>query len=98
MTTWLKGSELNSAQQAEVKRRFIYRFTREHIPGWVSNNPHFVYAMQFDSDADWLAHTDFAVNKDGSLNNRHSYCHSNPTWPDGKGKSMIGMQDAISTN
>jgi hypothetical protein len=76
------GSELGALAQAYAKRRFVHRFTKEHKPQWAYCNygtkPHFA------SDADWLAHTFFWVTKAGKISERHKYCESSPTWPDGK--------------
>jgi hypothetical protein len=80
------GSELSPATQAECKARFIHRFTGENRPAW-ANKPMddgTPYPLQFKDDADWLAHTLFCVNKDGTLNGPARYCESSPTWPEGK--------------
>jgi len=80
----LKGSELSPAVQKDALARFIHRFTRDHIPAW-SKQPRpdgSAYPVQFASDRDWLEHTLFSVNKDGSLDKRREYCFSMPTWPD----------------
>lgn len=81
---WRRGSSLRPEVQAECKRRFIHRYTREHVPEWVRRQPE-LYGVQFASDADWLEHTEFCVRGDGKLNERVSYCMSSPTWPDKKG-------------
>ncbi len=78
------GSELCREDQVTCLLAFVHRFTREHTPAWskkpLKNGKH--YPVQFDSDADWLAHTRFAVRKDGRLDKRYGFCQSNPTWPD----------------
>lgn len=39
--------------------------------------------VQFASDWEWLAHTEFYVRKNGRLDMRYaSLAHTNPTWPD----------------
>jgi hypothetical protein len=48
--------------------------------------------VQFKDDADWLANTRFAVRKDGQLDNRATFCLSNPTWPNGRPASMACFQ------
>ncbi len=78
------GSELPPNVQQDCLARFVHRFTREHRPYWakgytLNGKP---YAVQFASDADWLAHTLFAVTKSGCLDNRGNHCQSSPTWPD----------------
>lgn len=78
------GSELRPEVQQHALRRFLYRYTREHIPQWAKKEwkdgkP---YPLEFDSDADWLAHTRFAVCRNGQLDERTAHCESNPTWPD----------------
>lgn len=78
------GSELSQLQQAYVKAAFVHRFTKEHKPAWAKEpwkggKP---YPVQFASDADWLAHTRFAVSGAGSLNLKSQFCESSPTWPD----------------
>jgi hypothetical protein len=75
------GTELNAASQQEALRRFVHRFTRDHVPQWARNGK--CYPVQFASDQDWLAHTFFSVTKAGKLNAHHLIpCESRPTWPD----------------
>jgi hypothetical protein len=83
---WSIGKELSPEVQRVALSRFVYRYTREHIPAWATEprpdgQP---YVPQFASDADWLAHTKFAVCKDGTLDERTHFCLSAPTWPDGR--------------
>lgn len=78
------GTELHPEDRAYVLAAFVHRFTRDHRPRWAmepmpNGRP---YALQFDSDEDWLAHTRFAVRADGRLDRRARYCKSSPTWPD----------------
>lgn len=77
------GTELAPAVQADALRSFPNRYTRTHVPYWVSEGPQYRFPTgpHFDSDADWLAHTRFHVRADGSLFKIRS-CESNPTWPD----------------
>lgn len=76
----IRGSELPLHAQKEVLQRFVHRYTKDHIPNWARDTD---YAVQFASDADWLANTCFYINADGSLDGRHRYCESHPTWPEG---------------
>lgn len=78
------GSELSVADQRYVLAAFVNRHTRDHPAVWAKGEwrggkP---YPMQFASDADWLAHTRFAVTKNGNIDRRVSNCESMPTWPD----------------
>lgn len=74
------GSQMSILCQQQAKDRFVHRYTRDHIPSWARGTDN---RVQFDSDADWLAHTYFCVLDSGKrLSDRHSYCRANPTWPD----------------
>lgn len=81
---YVLGSALQYVDQVYVLSAYVHRFTREHKPDWTrkpwkDGKP---YPVQFDSDADWLAHTRFAVRRDGRLDQRVKACQSNATWPD----------------
>lgn len=81
----ITGDQLRPDVAAECLRRFVHRFTGEHRPVWAkslrsSDQP---YPVQFATDAEWLAHTLFAVKSDGTLDDRVHFCESSPTWPDG---------------
>lgn len=78
---WVKGDTLSLATQADARRRFAHRHTKEHKPNWPRYDAT-LSPVQFASDADWLAHTTFAVRLNGQLDGRVSYCYSTPTWPD----------------
>lgn len=83
-TKTLPGSELSAQDRAYVLTAYVHRFTRQHRPDWArkpmpSGKP---YPAQFDSDAEWLANTRFAVRQNGRLDRRHGSCESMPTWPD----------------
>jgi hypothetical protein len=86
MATWIIGSHLSPAQQNKARSIFVNRFTRQHRPNWAQKprDDGQPYKPHFKDDADWLANTEFAVNKDGTLDQRVGHCSSNPTWPDGK--------------
>lgn len=71
------GSLLRPEVQREALARFVHRHTRNHRTHYVKD-----YPLQFDSDADWLAHTVFKTNRDGTLHATRRYCRSSPTWPD----------------
>lgn len=80
----LLGTQLDYSDQRHVLAAFVHRFTREHKPAWASQpwkegKP---YPVQFASDADWLAHTRFAVRANARVDQRVRYCESSPTWPD----------------
>lgn len=80
MTNWIRGSDLPKYLQEEAKRRYVHRFTGEHRPEWARDPA--VYWAQFNDDAEWLAHTFFAVVNDHSkFDERQSHCESYPTWP-----------------
>jgi hypothetical protein len=78
------GSELTPSERRDVLSTFVHRFTRDRIPAWArqTRTDATLYPVQFDSDADWLAHTRFNVTAKGALDRRVSECHSTPTWPD----------------
>lgn len=83
MNTMTNGNDLKPKTRAEALARFVHRFTGDHRPSWACRNqpngkP---YRVQFKDDADWLANTFFAVNRDGSLSARQHFCRSMPTWP-----------------
>lgn len=73
------GSTLSPLVQKQALARFVHRFTRDHKPAWMQKTKD---KLQFDSDAEWLAHTFFYVTSKGNLDERYGYCESNPTWPD----------------
>lgn len=78
------GTELHPDDQRHVLSAYVHRHTREHKPEWArkewkDGKP---YPVQFASDADWLAHTRFAVTTKGRLHHGVHECESSPTWPD----------------
>lgn len=84
MAALVNGAHLPRALQEEAKRRFLGRYTGEHMPNWakrpMSNGK--AYPVQFADDADWLANTEFFVVKDRSrLAYKPGHCVSHPTWP-----------------
>ncbi len=80
------GDQLRPAQQRLALAMYCHRFTMEHIPSWVraKRTRGDYYAPQFRDDAEWLAHTTFAVTQSGRLSLAHRYCSSSPTWPPAK--------------
>ena len=83
MSTMTNGNDLNYSTRAEVLRAFVHRFTGDHKPDW-ARKPRpdgTAYPLQFKDDADWLANTFFAINRDGSLSAKQHFCSSSPTWP-----------------
>ena len=80
----IRGNELDHDTQAECLRRYVHRYTKEHRPHWTQRlrpdgKP---YPVHFESDAEWLANTTFAVTKQRRLDERVSHCISSPTWPE----------------
>ena len=80
----VKGSDLSAAMQSEARRRWVHRYTRDHVPAWAQKPMPCgkAYPVQFDSDSDWLANTVFTITKTGRFSGRDKYCRSAPTWPD----------------
>ena len=77
----LFGSSLRPEVQTECLRRFVHRFTGEHLPQWATRPDCEACPVQFADDWDWLAHTRFHVTKTGKLDGRFDSCESSPTWP-----------------
>ena len=82
------GSQLTQDEQKQVLGAFVHRFTGDHKPAWAAKpRPNGdIYKVQFASDADWLANTEFKVTASGKLDQRSRYCFSHPTWPEGTDK------------
>lgn len=83
MVDYVNGAQLPARLQSQAKARYVHRFTADHKPAWAAKpmpNGN-AYPVQFASDADWLANTDFPVTKRGKLAYRPSDCYSRPTWP-----------------
>ena len=74
-----RGSQLTPAQQQQVLAAYRYRNTVENPLRHVGGS-----RLPPISDQRWLEITDFAVNKDGSLNQRVTECWTNhgevPEW------------------
>lgn len=78
------GSGLHPDDKKHVLAAYVHRFTKEHRPQWARRTrpDGDDYAVQFASDAEWLANTFFVVRKDGRLNHAVNRCESHATWPD----------------
>jgi hypothetical protein len=74
----IKGNELSALGQDRALRRFVHRYTKDHVPSWASGGG---YPVQFASDSDWLANTLFYAKQNKDLDQRYNYCESHPTWP-----------------
>ena len=83
MMQYKRGIELTQEQQRHVLSTYVHRYTGTHKPQWAqvvmkNGKP---YPVQFASDAEWLANTQFRVTKTGKLDSRCLYHMSTPTWP-----------------
>lgn len=79
------GKDLTLDERLYVLNAFVHRFTKDHQPGWALKEwkDGLPYPVQYQSDAEWLTLTWFAVNADGSLNRKIGSCYAGtPTWPD----------------
>lgn len=71
----------------EVLRRFVHRFTCDHVPSWaLRRRPDgSYYAPQFASDEEWLANTVVRTRRDGWPDERFGSCEtSGQVWPLGQ--------------
>ncbi len=82
---YVAGTKLTEKERNHVLRCYVNRYTKEHKPMWAREKrpDGSAFMPQFSSDLDWLAHTEFAVKKDGRLDMKARYCLSHPTWPEG---------------
>lgn len=80
----LLGSSLIAEDRRYALAAYVHRYTKDHKPGWANErmSDGTAYPVQFASDSEWLAHTEFAVTKTGRLDHRCTSCISHPTWPD----------------
>lgn len=88
----VKGTELSKAEQQKALAKFVHRFTGDHYPQWANvgrRDGRLLYPLQFKNDNDWLEHTYFWVRNDGKLSEKHRYCDSHPTWPNGLGDANV---------
>ena len=79
----VRGTHLKESATVEAFACFIYRYTGDHKPKWMTRNrpDGTPYPLQFVDDDEWLSNTWFHVRKDGELDKRHRDCESHPTWP-----------------
>lgn len=75
------GSDLPKEDQEYAKSAFVHRYTKDHVPEWARHEGS-NHSVQFASDDEWLANTQFVVNKSGRLNRNARFCYAKPTWPD----------------
>jgi hypothetical protein len=89
------GAMLCEADQKHVLAAYVHRFTGEHRPAW-ANKPMpdgQAYPVQFKDDLDWLAHSYFAIRKNGRLNMLVKHCESYPTWPNNPELRLRGVPE-----
>lgn len=77
----LKGDQLNPVARKAALCKFVHRYTGDHVPRWVRDSENISTPLQFASDEEWLANSEFWVTKEGYLDERFNHCQSNPTWP-----------------
>ena len=75
MKNFVLGTKLSPSEQRTALAMFVHRFTGDHKPRWSDGiwkdgKP---YPVQFSNDADWLAHTRFAVNVAGTIGQTHKF-------------------------
>lgn len=71
---WKLGTELAPEEQRKALARYVYRMTFENIkarPAMAAYMWENHYRMSIISDAQWLASTDFPVDKRGRLSERY---------------------------
>lgn len=77
----------------EAKRRYVHRFTMEHVPSWACERPcdsggtaTWYYAPQYRTDKEWYDNTAFPGEPEHILGARHNGCcdSRNPSWPIGQ--------------
>jgi len=83
---YAKGSTLAPDQQQLAKSMFGDRYTGSNIP-WratVANRLNQFIPLEFKSDREWLANTEFMIKSSGALDLRCRACWSTPTFPNGQ--------------
>lgn len=81
------GNLFSRRDQSLVLSIFTRRYTGDHKPGWANLNNHegvVDWPLQFASDEEWLANTNFALSTNGNLDKRVKRCWEKPTWPNGE--------------
>lgn len=70
----------------EAKRRYVHRFTMEHVPDWARgrgpDGATWFYAPQYRTDKEWYEKTMFPPNH--PLGRRSECWSQNPSWPLGE--------------
>lgn len=78
-------SKSKSISFEDAKRKYVNRFTMEHVPVWasfVTNADNKFHAPQYRTDLEWYENTEFPPHKDFP---RNQSCRSNnQSWPLGK--------------
>lgn len=81
----ITGDKLHPDDQKHVLAANQSRFTRTRMPDWAKNpsgndkKP----ALQFEDDADWLAHTEFrGIDENGRIKRGRWSAKSTPSYPD----------------
>jgi hypothetical protein len=75
----LSGNELHPDDRKHVLDGWPYRMTVEARQRWPDATAYLLkhgYRMPLQTDAEWLATTDFVVRKDDRLDKRVRYCFS----------------------
>lgn len=75
----------------EAKRKYVHRFTMEHVPAWALKDPGnpradgkpCFYAPQYRTDREWYDNTTFPGEAGHDGDECHCYA-SGQTWPLGK--------------
>lgn len=79
----------------EAKRRYVHRFTMEHVPAWARKvrEDGTYYAPQYRSDREWYENTVFPPQH--PLGKRCRDCYSTgQTWPLGKAMAYPYKKEA----
>lgn len=73
----MTGNNLCNADQQQVLRAYVHRFTGQHRPTWANDST----PLHFKDDNEWLANTRFAIDRRGRLRASVKDCYSRPTFP-----------------
>ncbi len=77
----MRGNQLSESDKSFALRTFRHRYTKTNVPMWALQEPN-RYNVQFESDEDWLANTEFLTTASGELDRNAKFCTAYPTWPD----------------
>jgi len=100
MTHYVNGADLSPETKRDALRTYVHRYTGDNSPMWAmgevmkDGKP---YPLQFGSDADWLANTEFPVTRSGRLTrygDHRDSCFSRPTWPHNPELRTLGVNAA----